>query len=118
VDSTLIQQVLVNLLENAIKYTPQQTEIEVRARVENHQVTFEVADHGPGVSEEMRAKIFEKFVRDDTSQPGFGLGLAICSGIVEAHGGEIKVENRSDGGAVFSFTLPIEGEMPEMDVLS
>jgi two-component system sensor histidine kinase KdpD len=44
--------------------------------------------------------------------------LAICSGIVEAHGGEIKVENRSDGGAVFSFTLPIEGEMPEMDVLS
>lgn len=118
VDSTLIQQVLVNLLENAIKYTPAQTEIEVRARVENHQVTFEVADHGPGVSEEMRAKIFEKFVRNDTSQPGFGLGLAICSGIVEAHGGEIKVENRSDGGAVFSFTLPIEGEMPEMDVLS
>lgn len=114
VDETLVQQVLVNLLENAIKYTPAETEIEIRAERSGDMVLFSVADRGPGIPVELHSKIFEKFYREDSkSTGGAGLGLAICNGIVEAHGGKIWVENRTGGGAVFKFTLPAaDSQMP------
>ncbi len=117
VDSILIQQVLVNLLENALKYTPAGSELVLRASVSDQVAQIEVADRGPGIPPAHIEKIFEKFFREERSdRTGVGLGLAICSGIVEAHGGKIWVENRAGGGAVFKFTLPIEG-IPNLDQL-
>jgi two-component system sensor histidine kinase KdpD len=117
VDSILIQQVLVNLLENALKYTPAGSELVLRASVSDRVAQLEVADRGPGIPPAHIEKIFEKFFREERSdRTGVGLGLAICSGIVEAHGGKIWVENRAGGGAVFKFTLPIEG-IPNLDQL-
>jgi len=108
-DSLLIEQVLVNLIENAIKYTPAGTPIELSASMGEHEVIVEIADTGPGIPVGSERKIFDKFFRAAPSQAlGVGLGLTICKGIIEAHGGRIEVENR--GGAVFRFTLPLEGE--------
>jgi two-component system sensor histidine kinase KdpD len=114
-DSLLIEQVLVNLLENAIKYTPPGTTIELSVQVERTDVMIEVADHGPGLPPHTEQLVFDKFYRaQPDSIRGAGLGLAICQSIVKAHGGRIWAENRADGGAVFRFTLPIEGEPPEV----
>ncbi len=115
VDSTLIQQVLVNLIENALKYTPADSEIVLRASAQDQFAQIEVADRGEGIPVENHERIFEKFFREDHSdKPGVGLGLAICSGIVEAHGGKIWMQNRPGGGAVFKFTLPLSGEAPQV----
>lgn len=106
---TQIDQVLTNLIENAARYTPDDAPIVVRAFAEGDSLTVEVRDHGPGIPEGMRARIFEKFVRavgPERHASGAGLGLAICKGIVEAHGGRIWAENLP-GGARFSFTLPL-----------
>ena len=118
-DSVLLQQVLVNLLENAVKYTPSGTEITVAARcVSDDEVEIEVADRGPGLPSGEETKIFGKFYRAERGRGGgVGLGLTICKGIVTAHGGRIWAENRDDGGASFRFTLPIEGSPPALDVL-
>ena len=107
---TQIDQVLTNLIENAARYTPAGTAIIVRAYSERDHLTVEVRDHGPGIHEGMRARIFEKFVRavgPERHASGAGLGLAICKGIVKAHGGQIWAENAPDGGARFLFTLPV-----------
>jgi two-component system sensor histidine kinase KdpD len=107
---TQIDQVLTNLIENAARYTPEGAPIAVRAFAEGDSLTVEVRDHGPGIPEGMLARIFEKFVRavgPERHASGAGLGLAICKGIVEAHGGRIWAENLP-GGARFSFTLPLE----------
>ena len=107
VDPVLVEQVLVNLLENAMKYTPPASPIEVRARGTGDGIEVDVADRGPGVPAGREAQIFEKFYRGDgVREIGSGLGLAICKGIVEAHGGTIWAENRKEGGAVFRFRLP------------
>ncbi len=114
-DGVLIEQVLINLLENALKYTPPATPIEISARQEAVHIVVCVADHGPGLTAEAIAHIFEKFyrARPQDATGGSGLGLAIARGMIEAHGGQIWAENRSDGtGALFSFTLPLEGEPP------
>jgi two-component system sensor histidine kinase KdpD len=115
VDDILIQQVLVNLIENAIKYTPADSTIELSAVEEEHAVEIDVADNGPGIPDENRILVFEKFYRQsvDTAY-GAGLGLAICHGIVEAHGGKIWVEANPGGGARFRFTLPIDFAVPNM----
>jgi len=117
-DGVLIQEVLVNLLDNAAKYTPPGTPIEISATAENKQLNLEVADRGPGLPEEERQRIFEKFYRirrpGEKTPPGTGLGLSICQAIVEAHGGHIWAENRPEGGARFCFALPIEGEPPTL----
>lgn len=106
-DATLLQQVLLNLLENATKYAPPGSEIEISAQAANSMVTIAVSDRGPGVKNDRKEKIFEKFFREDSkSASGAGLGLAICNGIVQAHGGRIWVEDRPGGGAVFKFTIP------------
>lgn len=111
VDAILIQQLLVNLIENAVKYTPDGSIIEISATSSGNHVTVFVADNGPGIPEALHKKVFEMFFREPhNSVSGTGLGLAICAGIMEAHGGSIKLENRQGGGSVFSFIL--EG-MPE-----
>ena len=116
-DSVLIEQTLVNLLENAAKYTPPHTEIEISADANDGVATLSVADQGPGLPPGDEQRVFDKFYRGASrGRPGgVGLGLAICRAIVEAHGGRIWVENRPDGGARFAFTLPLEGEAPALE---
>ncbi len=116
-DPLLIEQVLMNLLDNAIKYTPEDAPIDVSAEIEGDTLAVELADRGPGIPQGDEERIFEKFVRG--SGGGIGLGLAICRAIINAHGGRIWALNRQGGGSVFRFTLPIEGKpaMPEPEVL-
>ena len=107
-DPVLVEQVLINLLENALKYTPAESALLVAARAEGDDVIVEVADRGPGVLPEDRERIFEKFYRVKHGEGGgVGLGLTICRGIVSAHGGRIWVEPREGGGARFRFALPL-----------
>lgn len=120
IDAVLIEQVLINLLENAAKYTPKDAPIEIAARESDGAVTIDVADRGQGIPRELVEKIFEKFYRlpREGASGGAGLGLAICRGIVEAHGGRISVHERVGGGAVFRFTIPLEGKPPEIELES
>jgi PAS domain S-box-containing protein len=104
-------QVLVNLLSNASKYGPQDAEISVGASVSAGWARVTVADRGPGIPPENRDDVFLRFVRpgadDDTAKAGAGLGLSVVKAIVVAHGGQVGVEDRPGGGAVFWFTLPL-----------
>jgi len=113
-DGVLIEQVFVNLLENAVKYTPRGTPIEISAAKLDGRVRVDVADRGPGVPAGEERRIFDKFYRVAGEGPvsGVGLGLTICRGIITAHGGRIWVENRPGGGALFRFTLPLGAEPP------
>jgi two-component system, OmpR family, sensor histidine kinase KdpD len=117
-DAFLIEQVFVNLLENAARYTPLGTEIELSARVSDIAAIIDVGDSGPGLPLGDEAKVFDKFFRGSLPAPdgrrGVGLGLAICRAIVEAHGGRITASNRSEGGAAFRITLPRENPGPIM----
>jgi len=107
-DSVLMAQVLVNLMENALKYSPPEGMIEVAGRMGENFVKIEVADQGPGVPREHLDRIFNKFFRFKRTEEvgGTGLGLAISKGIVEAHEGKIWAENRPEGGFKIVFTLP------------
>jgi two-component system sensor histidine kinase KdpD len=113
-DAVLIEQVFVNLLENAVKYTPAGTPIEISAVAEGSVVRVEVADQGPGLPVGEESRVFDKFYRAPgaVAQGGIGLGLTICRGIITAHGGRIWAENRPGGGAAFRFTLPLTGVPP------
>lgn len=114
-DAVLVEQVLINLLENAATHTPAGSEVVVRARAAGPTaVVVEVLDRGSGLAPDEREAVFEPFRRgrDGEGRKGVGLGLAVCRGIVQAHGGTISAESRPDGGAVFRFTLPIEGTPP------
>lgn len=110
----LIEQVLINLLDNAMKYTPSGSPITLSAWLLDGAVTVEVADRGPGLPPGDEQRIFEKFYRVPRAgeRSGAGLGLTICRAIVEAHGGRIWAENRPDGGAALRFTLPVPGTPP------
>jgi two-component system sensor histidine kinase KdpD len=112
-DAVLIEQVLENLIENAVKYTAPGTSIVLSAAARETELEVAVADHGPGLPPGDEKRVFEKFyrVRAEGSQSGVGLGLTICRAIVEAHGGRIWAETRPRGGAVFRFALPL-AEMP------
>ncbi|MGE0454651.1 MAG: DUF4118 domain-containing protein [Vicinamibacteria bacterium] len=116
VDEILIEQVLVNLVENALKYSPPESPIEISAARAPDAVAIEVADRGPGIPPGEEERIFEKFQRLESRgrQGGVGLGLTICRGILTAHGGRILAENREGGGAAFRFTLPLEGGAPAL----
>jgi two-component system, OmpR family, sensor histidine kinase KdpD len=108
-DGILIEQVLINLVENAVKHTPPGSPIDVAARLRDGEVEVEVADRGPGVDRSNAERVFEKFFRVREGEGGgVGLGLTICRGIVSAHVGRIWVEPRCDGGASFRFTLPVD----------
>jgi len=110
VDGMLIEQVLVNLLENAIKHTPKGTKVTISVMEEGNEVTFEVSDNGPGIPEKDLPFVFNRFyTAGDTvgkGRRGIGLGLAICKSIVEAHSGSIVVQSKPSAGCVFRFTLP------------
>ena len=113
-DGALIEQVLINLLENAIKYTPPGSPIDIAAHVEEKELIVEVGDRGPGLAPGDQQRIFEKFYRAQRyraeaadAERGTGLGLTICRGILDAHGGRIWAENRPGGGAIFRFALPL-----------
>jgi len=113
IDDVLVEQVLVNLLDNAIKYTPSASPIRIMATATDEAVTVEVADRGPGLPRGEEDKVFEKFYRGlPTGGRGAGLGLAICQGIVKAHGGHIWAQNLPEGGVAFLFTLPLAGKPP------
>jgi two-component system sensor histidine kinase KdpD len=105
-DSVLLEQVFINLLENAARHTPAETAIAVSARLEPDALLVEVADRGPGLAADELERVFEKFYHARSASAGAGLGLAICRAVVEAHGGRIWAENHPGGGAVFRFTLP------------
>ncbi len=114
-DAVLIERVLVNLLENAAKYTPPDAIVEVVAQSAGNEMHVTVADNGPGIRPGTEQEIFNKFSRGvhESAISGVGLGLAICKAIVEAHGGSIGATNRGGRGAAFTFTLPI-GEAPPL----
>lgn len=113
-DSMLLEQVLINLVDNALKYSPADTPLEISATQEDRKIIVSVADYGMGIPADEIQHIFEKFYRagDALKISGTGLGLSICKGIVEAHGGTIWAANRPDGGARISFALPI-GQTPQ-----
>lgn len=110
VDGRLTVQLLSNLLENAIKHTPEGTSIEIRAAARADSIVIVVEDDGPGFGARDPESLFEKFERGqkESHVSGVGLGLAICRAIVRLHGGEIRAGNRSGGGARFELTLPLE----------
>lgn len=107
-DAVMIERVLVNLLENACKYTPAQSPIEIDAHVDNDSVLLTVNDQGPGLPSNREEAIFEKFERGkkESAAPGVGLGLAICRAIMQAHDGTIRGETRNTGGASFILKIP------------
>ncbi len=113
-DAERISQVLTNLVGNAARYSPAQTAITVTAQRVDGMIQIDVADQGPGIPPLARARVFEPFqqvARPPTTRTGgAGLGLAICKGLVEAHGGRIWVQERSEPGTTISFTLPVAGE--------
>jgi K+-sensing histidine kinase KdpD len=108
-DDVLLGQVIVNLLENATKYTPEGTPIEVAAEPSDGAITLEIRDRGPGFAPGDERRIFEKFYRGRAEGRGVGLGLAICKAIIEAHRGTIEALSRTGGGAIFRIRLPLEG---------
>lgn len=117
VDAVAIEQVIVNLIQNAVEHTPAGSPIEICARSDGDGLAVEVADRGSGLPPGTERRVFEKFFRIQRpgGRRGIGLGLAICRAIVEAHRGSIAAANRSGGGAVFRFTLPRAGEPPVID---
>src|SRR5262249_21718612 len=117
VDDVLLEQVVFNLVENALKHAPGTQPIELEARSLGREVELTVADRGPGLAPGSEERVFEKVHRGEAARRtgGVGLRLAICGGIVEAHGGRIRAANRPDGGAVFSFTLPLDTESPGVE---
>jgi PAS domain S-box-containing protein len=113
-DSRRVVQVLVNLLSNASKYGPDEAEITIGASVRGGWVRVAVSDRGPGVPPEQRSDLFRRFVYPDKNnhkaQYGVGLGLSVVKAVIEAHEGQVGVEDRPGGGSVFWFTLPVEGD--------
>jgi signal transduction histidine kinase len=111
-DAERLRQVLTNLIDNAIKYSPAGGEVEVRAYPENGRVLVDVRDEGPGIAKADQKLIFEKFGRvtgTDGMRPGTGLGLFIARSIAEAHGGALEVQSAPEQGATFTLELPLAG---------
>ena len=117
VDGFLLEQVFVNLLENTSRYTPPGATISISADVAADRVEILFSDDGPGLPPGTESKVFDKFFRATTApadgRRGVGLGLAICRGIVDAHGGQISAANRPAGGAEFSISLPCQQQLSE-----
>jgi two-component system sensor histidine kinase KdpD len=112
-DYLQMDQVLTNLIENAVRYTPPESPIDVYAERQDSHIVISVADRGPGIPTADLERVFDKFYRvlpkkGTTKHPtGSGLGLAVSKGLVEAHGGQIWAKQREGGGTVFSLTLPV-----------
>jgi two-component system sensor histidine kinase KdpD len=114
IHAALIEQALINVLENAARFSPAQGRIEVDAAVQQGFVVFSVSDEGPGIPEAERSKIFDMFytaARGDRGGQGTGLGLAICQGMVGAHGGQVKVDRGIDAkGTCIALWLPLPAQ--------
>ncbi|MCU7373293.1 DUF4118 domain-containing protein [Paucibacter sp. O1-1] len=117
-DAVLIERVLCNLLENAVKYTPAGSLIRISAELREAELWLRVADNGPGLPPGREEALFEKFARakSESSTPGVGLGLAICRAIMQAHQGGIHAEPVPGGGAAFVLTLPLGNPPPLPDI--
>ncbi|HHP50394.1 MAG TPA: sensor histidine kinase KdpD [Moorella mulderi] len=115
-DFSLMEQVMLNLLDNAAKYSPVGSKIEIEVKKGERELEVSVADQGPGIPPGEEDKIFEKFYRlgSNSHVPGTGLGLSICKGIIEAHGGRIWAQNRPEGGTRITFTLPLPSVPPSL----
>jgi signal transduction histidine kinase len=110
-DRVRLRQILGNLIENAVKYSPEGGEVRVSAAAANGAVRITVRDDGPGIPPDQQTRIFEKFGRVDVpgaSKPGTGLGLFIARSIAEAHGGSLEVSSEPERGSTFTLTLPGE----------
>ena len=110
-DPVRLAQILINLLSNAYKYTPEGGQIHVRAWLQNEYVHCAVSDTGIGISPDDQAKLFTRFFRSEDpavrEMPGTGLGLCIVKSLVELQGGEIRVETQLEEGTTFTFTVPV-----------
>ena len=110
-DARLISQVIINLVDNAIKYTPEGSRIEISTREENGRAVISVADDGPGIPDEEKERVFQMFYTGSKpvadSRRSLGLGLNLCRSIIKAHGGEIWVGDNTPQGSVFTFTVPV-----------
>ena len=116
-EPVLLEQVLVNLLENATRYAGSEPSIAVYARAAEGSVLVQVEDNGPGIAEHEREKVFEKFYRGqhaNKSDGGVGLGLTICRSIIRAHGGKIGVRERAGGGTLVEFTVPFAADAEQL----
>ena len=111
-DARLIVQVVINILDNAIKYTPPGSTIVLTSQKQGDMVAVEIADNGPGIPDEQKKRVFEMFYTLGSdiadSRRSMGMGLALCKSIVNAHGGQITVRDNQPQGTVFCFTLPAE----------
>jgi two-component system sensor histidine kinase KdpD len=116
-DFVLIEQVINNLLLNAVNYTPPGTPVDIKVIPSGDSMAIAVADRGPGLPPETLGHVFDKFYRAPGAPAGgTGLGLSIVKGMVEAHGGRVEVQNRPGGGAEFTFYLPLqESPQPVME---
>ena len=113
-DAVLIEQVLVNMLENAVQHAEGMTELILKVFVEGNKAIFEIIDDGCGISKERMANIFtgyfeKKDAPADNQKSSMGIGLSVCASIIKAHEGDISVENRKSGGCIFRFVLKMEG---------
>jgi signal transduction histidine kinase len=109
-DELRLYHMILNLIDNAVKYAAENTQVQVRLQFAERVVIVQVQDEGPGIPEQDIPRIFDKYyrgVQTDGGQYGVGLGLALVKAIVEAHEGEIKVHNVPTGGALFTVTLPV-----------
>ena len=111
-DATLVEQVIINLIENALLHAGKTLPVELNVTVEGNWAVFEVCDRGKGLKEEEIPRIFDGYRSNwngsSDSTRGIGIGLSICMAIVKSHGGKMTAANRPGGGAVFTFCLPIE----------
>ena len=110
VDARLIVQVIINIVDNAIKYTPNGSEITISTERKNDMISVSIADNGNGIADNLKDKVFDMFYTGANkiadSRRSLGLGLSLCKTIISAHGGEITVSDNNPHGAVFTFTLP------------
>jgi two-component system sensor histidine kinase KdpD len=109
-DPRRIAQVITNLVSNSVKFAPSHTDIGIKASHKNGTIQISVSDRGPGIPPSERDRVFEVFFQlsnPDMKRQGAGLGLAICKGLIERHGGHIWIEERSEPGATIAFTLPV-----------
>ena len=118
IDAVLIERLLWNLIENAIKYSPADAPIEIAAKGVGTEIEISVCDRGTGIDQKRKAQLFELFQRGKTESkiPGVGLGLSIVKTIIDSHGGNISAENREGGGSCFRIRLPL-GNPPAFDEL-
>ena len=113
----LYAQAVTNLLENALRYTPAGTPVELTASLTGGVLALEVRDHGPGLPAGGAGQVFEKFWRGEarSGRAGAGLGLTIARGIAKAHGGQLLAADHPEGGAVFRLEVPVAGEPPGIE---